>query len=68
MFENIANKIIPTIILAIIFGLFAMYGALQEQKLRMMRVESVLKDRFIFILENHDDIIAIKEKLKCQEK
>jgi len=68
MLDDIIQRVIPTIILAIIFGIFAMHMAVASIELRQNHIIKVQEARFKYILQNHDDIIRIKEKVKCNEE
>jgi len=68
MLNNIIQRVIPTIILAIIFGIFTMHLTVASIELRQTHIIKVQEARFKYILQNHDDIIRMKEELKCNKE
>ena len=67
MLENIIDKVIPTILIALVFGLFTMYSKTTEHDMKIQRVVKFNKDVFKHVLNNHDDIIVLQETIKCMK-
>ena len=67
--DSIIDKVIPSLLLGAIFGLFSVHTDLQETKIKLRYHLSESKiyneKQWDYIVESHDDIIKLKKDREC---